>query len=368
METEKKVEPDKMMAALEDEFKLIKGELKETLSSVRDYLLNSELPASEYAAILTALGGGIQSTMSGRLSIDKDSFMPEPVQEEIIDEPPPAEPDPESFEPDEPIEPKSSLPQPQAEAPVQPGRPSDKPLEPGSELSQEEDTRQSEPFVSEEDMKQSESFMPESELSQEEDTEQSEPFMPESELLREEDTEQSSQPFISGSGMPEQQIEYRQIDEEGRQSTPPVNLLTNLTHWVANSKKEIGSEQLPTFLEIYGITGHLTPELKDLIMHMAEITSVQTAEPSAAEIWSKLMLELHGILTGGDAPLHPAKPFWNETVDDIQLDDIQPDDTKMEEVRPKDKPLKLKLVLSKGDDEEKEFCIDLSPEESEDSP
>lgn len=356
METEKKVEPNKMMEALEDEFKLIKGELKETLSSVRDYLMNSELPASEYAAILTALGGGMQSTMSGKLSIDKDAFMPEPVQEEIIDEPPPEEPAPESFEPDEPIEPESSLPQPQAEAPAEPGRPSDNPLAPGSELSQEEDMGQSEPF------------MPEAELPQEEYMGQSEPFMPEAEFPREEDTRQPGGQFVPGSGMPEQQMEYRQIDEEGRQSTPQVNLLANLTHWVANSKKEIGSEQLSTFLEIYGITGHLTPELKELIMHMAEITSEQTAEPSAAEIWSKLMLELHGILTGGDAPLHPAKPFWNETVDDIQLDDIQPDDTKMEEVRPKDKPLKLKLVLSKGDDEEKEFCIDLSPEEGEDSP
>ena len=312
METEKKVEPDKMMKALEDEFKLIKGELKETLSSVRDYLLNSELPASEYATILQALGGGMQTTMSGKLTIDKDSLMPEPVQEEIeeiIEEPPPEEPAPESFKPDDPLE-------------------------------------------------------PESVLHQEEDMGPFQPFVPESELPREEDTVQPGEPFAPRPAMPEQQMEHRQVDEERIQSTPRVNLLANLTHWVTNSKKEIGIEQLPTFLEIYGITGHLTPELKEIIMHMADITSEQAAEPSAAEIWSKLMLELHGILTGGDAPLHPAKPFWNESIDEIPPDGI---DAEMEEEKPKEKPLKLKLVLSTGDDEEKEFCIDLSPAEDKDS-
>ena len=54
MATEKKVETNKVVETLEDEFKLIKGELKETLGSVRDYLLNSELPASEYAQIMKA--------------------------------------------------------------------------------------------------------------------------------------------------------------------------------------------------------------------------------------------------------------------------------------------------------------------------
>ena len=55
MATDKKVETNKLVETLEDEFKLIKGELKETLGSVRDYLLNSELPASEYAQIMKAL-------------------------------------------------------------------------------------------------------------------------------------------------------------------------------------------------------------------------------------------------------------------------------------------------------------------------
>ena len=130
---------------------------------------------------------------------------------------------------------------------------------------------------------------------------------------------------------------------------------------------------MPLFLEVYGITGHLSPELKDVILHMADITSEQLTEASASEIWSKLMLELHGILTGGDAPRYPVRPFWNDNEEEEEEEEeIQPVVAEVEEEKPedkpKDKPLKLKLVLSKGDDEEKEFCIDLNSGENEDSP
>jgi len=48
---------DKRVAALQDEIKLLKGELKNSLSSVREYLLNMELPSSEFSTILAALSG-----------------------------------------------------------------------------------------------------------------------------------------------------------------------------------------------------------------------------------------------------------------------------------------------------------------------
>ncbi|MDD5039453.1 MAG: hypothetical protein PHN78_09100, partial [Dehalococcoidales bacterium] len=155
------------------------------------------------------------------------------------------------------------------------------------------------------------------------------------------------------------------------QSIPRVNLLTNLNHWVSCAKKEIGVEQLPVFLEVYGTTGHLPPELKDVILYLADVASEQSTEASASEIWSKLMLELHGILTGGDAPLHPVKPFWNDSANDSE-EEIQPVEPEAEEEKPeekpREKPLKLRLVLSNGDDEEKEFSINLNPVENEDSP
>ena len=50
MDTEKKLD------TMEEEMKLLKGELKQSLTSVRDYLLNMELPSSEFSTILAALG------------------------------------------------------------------------------------------------------------------------------------------------------------------------------------------------------------------------------------------------------------------------------------------------------------------------
>ena len=47
---------DKKLAALQDEIKLLKGEVKQSLASVRDYLLNMELPSAEISTILQALG------------------------------------------------------------------------------------------------------------------------------------------------------------------------------------------------------------------------------------------------------------------------------------------------------------------------
>ena len=152
-------------------------------------------------------------------------------------------------------------------------------------------------------------------------------------------------------------MEPRQVAEEVSQSTPPVNLMSNLIRWVSNAKRELGSEQLPIFLEVYGISGHLSPELKEVILYLADITSGQSAESNAAEIWSRLISELHGILTGGDAPLHPVKPSWNDGRDEIKPSEAE---VETQADKPIDKPLKLKLVLSNGEGTDKEFCIDLN--------
>jgi len=41
------MEDTKKIETLEEEAKLLKGELKQSIASVRDYLLNMELPSSE---------------------------------------------------------------------------------------------------------------------------------------------------------------------------------------------------------------------------------------------------------------------------------------------------------------------------------
>jgi hypothetical protein len=155
-------------------------------------------------------------------------------------------------------------------------------------------------------------------------------------------------------------MEYRKINADVSQSTPKVNLLSNLIQWVAKAKSEIGNEQLPAFLEIYGISGHLSPELKEVILHLADITSEQPKDNNATEIWGQAMLSLHGILTGGDAPLHPVKLFWDD--DNSEIESNEAETIEAEADKPKETPLKLKLVFPNGDGKSKEFCIDLKSE------
>jgi hypothetical protein len=134
-------------------------------------------------------------------------------------------------------------------------------------------------------------------------------------------------------------------------------MLANLINWVAKAKKEIGDEQLSTFLEVYGVTGHLTPELKEVIIHLSEITKESDAI-TEADLWSQSMLALHGILTGGDAPLHPAIPTWNNAAEEEAL----AEEEIIEIDKSKEKPVKLKLVFPNGNGQDKEFCINLTPD------
>jgi hypothetical protein len=76
------------------------------------------------------------------------------------------------------------------------------------------------------------------------------------------------------------------------------------------------------------------------------------------------MLTLHGILTGGDAPLHPLMPFWTTAVSEEQ-----PAEEEIIEVdKAKEAPVKLKLVFPNSDGKNKEFCIDLNPEADSEKP
>ena len=154
-------------------------------------------------------------------------------------------------------------------------------------------------------------------------------------------------------------MEYDRTTTDVSQLTPKVNMLANLINWVARAKEEIGYEQIPTFLEVYGISGHLSSELKEVIIHLSEITRERPEVANNAEVWSQAMLALHGIITGGDAPLHPIMPSWTDNTNEIQ-----PVEEEIIEVdKAKEKPVKLKLVFPDGNGKSKEFCINLAPEE-----
>jgi hypothetical protein len=182
----------------------------------------------------------------------------------------------------------------------------------------------------------------------------------EEEPLEEEEPVQEEQPMPEEPTMQEEEpMLYDDTTDDARLSVPKVNMLANLINWVARANKEIGRDQIPTFLEVYGISGHLSPELKEVILHLADITASEQDNASSTEIWSQAMLLLHGILTGGDAPLHPIIPSWNNESD---MEKPSAEEEIIEVDKSKEKSVKLKLVLPDDDGEDQEFCINLTPE------
>ncbi len=308
---------DKRLETMSEEIKLLKGELKQSLASVRDYLLNMELPSSELASMLDALdnGEGQKVVMSGSLGSPRDNRIGGETREEVRG--------------------------------AEPYIPEEENLIDVEEPAAEQSTARTESsFAGEETaLEPEESYITEEEpvvdsISEIPDETEEIP-LPESELPLEEELPEDFVNAAPGT-IP---------------STPKVNMLANLITWVARIKKEIGYERLPTLLEVYGISGHLSSELKDIIIQLAEITGDKPEVASEPALWSQAILSLHGILTGGDAPLHPIMPF-------MAADEPTEEET-AEEEKPEEAPYKLKLVLPGGNGKEKEFTINLTPQEED---
>jgi hypothetical protein len=333
---------DKKLDTLQEEIKLMKGELKQSLASVRDYLLNMELPSSEISNILSALGDeGEKVTMKGSLETPKEEPPPEPPQDALSETEESLE-DEEVPEGDDLLDLEEN---PEGEVGIGGGA-EDSLTSDGGELSPGESLSSGEDGLS---MPEDDLTAPEDDLSAPEEPgtgglDGGQPMEPE----MYDDDDQPAQE--------EQPMQYDNTTDDMTLSVPRVNMLANLINWVARANKEIGRDQIPAFLEVYGISGHLSPELKDVILHLSEITEEDGEASTSSEIWSQSMLLLHGILTGGDAPLHPVIPFWNNEEKPAADEEI------IEVDKNKDRPVKLKLVLPDEDGEEKEFCINLTPE------
>ncbi len=315
--------PDKRLETLQEEIKLLKGEVKHSLASVRDYLLNSELPSAELSNL--DLGQGEQ-----RITV-KNNHAAQAVASDFASEI------------------TQDVPQAAAETP-----PEDEDLISVEPPLDEQSAASEDGTMSEETATESpeDALVSEEEEETEEQEEEEAMTCPQSELPEEE-------------ALPEEDttMRYDRTALDDSPNTPRVNMLANLITWVARAKQEIGYEQLPTFLEVYGLSGHLSPEMKDVILHFAEITIDRPDSQGSADIWSQAMLSLHGILTGGDAPTHPAIPAWprpgaEEPAVEWPAAVKEPP---AEEERPL-APVKLKLVFPGGDGREKEFCLDLTPE------
>jgi hypothetical protein len=330
---------DRRLDNLQEEIKLMKGELKQSLASVRDYLLNMELPSSEISTILSQISDGEQKvTMSGALGAPATARQPGELDDALTETE-------ESIE-DE-LEPEGDdlldLEKPEED---EADTDTETETEPEDGLADEDEELTSEDT---QPLPEDDSSTPEDTSSTSEETEedeQDEPLPLEPEMSSDEE-------------QPMQEEEPMQNDrptDDMTLSVPKVNMLANLINWVARANKEIGRDQIPTFLEVYGISGHLSPELKDVIIRLSEITEEDTEISSSTEIWSQAMLLLHGILTGGDAPLHPIIPSWNNE------EKLTAEEEIIEVDKSKDKSIKLKLVLPDEDGEDKEFCINLTPE------
>jgi hypothetical protein len=312
---------DKKLETMSEEIKLLKGELKQSLASVRDYLLNMELPSSEFSNILDALdnGEGQKVTMTGTLAAPEETKKTAETSEEVEEVAP-------EIPPEDNLIDVEGTPVEEAEVPA------------ASSITTEEESFEPEepPDAGEE---------PEEESLAETTEEPEEVLAPEAALNPEESVP----------------VDLEKVPTEPGFTTPKVNMLANLIAWVAKAKKEIGEDRLPTLLEVYGISGHLSSELKEVIIQLAEIAAARPDTTSEAGVWSEAMLSLHGILTGGDAPVHPVLPSLASAVEEMAGIEGEA----IEEETPKEPPFKLKLVLPNGDGEAKEFCINLTPEVEE---
>jgi len=354
---------EKKIETFEEEIKLMKGEMKQSLSSVRDYLLNMELPASEFAALLAALGneggGDIQKIQleSALAKSALDSVPADEALEEGAGEGEPGEPSLDN-ELDSPPEDEDliDLEKPsEDEAEVLPegGFP-----EAEDEFGPEDALVDDQPAVGEEAPYQEEAGLPGESRLDEGEADEYGAYDEEAEA----DEDDNLAP-VAGPGEEEAApMEYERAAAAARDSVPKVNMLANLIGWIAMAKKEIGDENLNTLLEVYGISGYLSPELKDVIIYLSSISSDMLDAAGGAWAWSQSMLSLHGILTGGDAPSHPVIPAWQNA----ESEDLPVEEEIIEVDKAREEPIKLKLVLPDGDGKSHEFCVNLTPEATED--
>jgi hypothetical protein len=345
---------------LQDEIKLLKAEVKNSLASVRDYLLNMELPSSEFSTILAALAGDNadpqKMNVDSHVSDNKAGNMPQPdftkekpdnAEENLANE------TGQSDEFEEMLDFEDS----------------DKADE-ASGTQPDENLVNGEKSLPEQETLPTEGEKADDELSDEAETDE-EDILPEDELKESEDDENigddndelaDEEPELPLEEV--QPMESDRIIDEINRGIPKVNMLANLIVWVARVRQEIGYEQLPALLEVYGTSGHLSLELKDIIIQLAEIMKDHSEATTESEIWSESILSLHGILTGGDAPLNPVIPSWVDTTDETES---LSEDEIIEVDKRKEKSAKLKLVFPNGDGKIKEFCINLAPEDNGDS-
>jgi len=338
------------IAILESELKLIKGEMKESLVNVRDFLLTLKLPAS--AGVIN-LGPDEESLLNlgGGLSMDSGKKRQSAVLPGIV-------------APEEsPVEKRNSVEIPSDPTPFrEAAAEATKVRDIASEAPQFREAPAEVTRVVDVSDEASRFVEPPPQAPQAEKAET--PVPPAVSVPYEQDAPRARGAEFEET--PKRNNEDRMIEQF--QNTPQVNMLANLLRWVSAAKRKIGIEQLPIFLEVYGICGNLSPDLKEVVLHLSDLAEQQSEDMGIADVWSQLILELHGILTGGGTPIQPLNPFWNGGEDEVDMDEMalgldntdgeSAMDRYDEPVSPREnKRAKLKLIVPIGDGVEKEVDI-----------
>lgn len=347
------MEIETKLQVLEDEFRLMKGELKQALTDVRDFLVTFPAPAinegvfERFHEMQKGMGGGGGNRETPAMVLPA---FPEKTENMLSAdlEVPEAETENEAT-PEETEQPEN--------------------LEPG-----------------------------EAEVEEAPDTELEEATAPEARA--------------------DEELPVAETADGMNHPAPEVNVLTNLIRWVSVAKRELGKGQLAAFLDVYGPQGALPPETRQLILQLAEVidTSNDETTPSAsffallireqlsallevrasssqispelkdsimnlvsmmaeppprdkpADVWSRLILELHGIISYGDAPIPP--PVFRPGAPAGEI--LQPVAAKGKlataagKYKTPKKPMRLKLIMPVGKGVEKEFVFHLDPKKADD--
>ena len=108
-----------------------------------------------------------------------------------------------------------------------------------------------------------------------------------------------------------------------------VNLLANLARWVGFHKRILGARFLRTLVEIYAMTGHLSPNVASLLVRVeafAFLPDESDQHEASDDHLAIALLSLHGIVYGaGVLPAEPPDPFavaralrWSVPVEDAE--------------------------------------------------
>ncbi|MBM3945321.1 MAG: hypothetical protein FJ317_07540, partial [SAR202 cluster bacterium] len=129
------------------------------------------------------------------------------------------------------------------------------------------------------------------------------------------------------SGLEENESEYYDEREAGHEDeydgmgALDANLVAGIVRWVAGAKRRLGAKQMVELLEVYKLSGNLSPAIERIIVRVANmpLPDESHAHNLTAEDLVDLFMMLHGIIFSSGEPSHGSElPEGDgEVLDDI---------------------------------------------------